>query len=208
MVNSSHFPQILSVRQPQRTRAWVFTRIWLFSKNGWVLGQGQWEWMCGRCVLCKLGTCLYYSAESRSDALCHLFPGCFQPCPQACPDGYVSLDTRAGCRACPGGYSCDPHSGLQTSCSPGQYSPEGEQKCRECPQGYICPEGHNRQVQYSARCPRRANFHSAWTRMARTCQWGGHNPERQSQWIGNAAWGLLLSAVSWICWLLHLTFVK
>ncbi|KYO38996.1 hypothetical protein Y1Q_0022586 [Alligator mississippiensis] len=64
---------------------------------------------------------------------------------QACPDGYVSLDTRAGCRACPGGYSCDPHSGLQTSCSPGQYSPEGEQKCRECPQGYICPEGHNRQ---------------------------------------------------------------
>ncbi|XP_039351980.1 signal peptide, CUB and EGF-like domain-containing protein 2 isoform X1 [Mauremys reevesii] len=64
---------------------------------------------------------------------------------QACPDGYISSETRAGCRLCPDGYLCDPHSGLQKSCNPGQYSPEGELECWECPQGYICPDGRNRQ---------------------------------------------------------------
>lgn len=66
---------------------------------------------------------------------------------QVCPNGYLSLENGAGCRACPDGYSCDPHSGVQRSCSPGQYSPEGELECLECPDNYICPDGRNRQVQ-------------------------------------------------------------
>ncbi|CAM5172040.1 unnamed protein product, partial [Eretmochelys imbricata] len=64
---------------------------------------------------------------------------------QACPDGYISSETRSGCRLCPDGYLCDPHSGFQKSCNPGQYSPEGELECWECPQGYVCPDGRNRQ---------------------------------------------------------------
>ncbi|XP_075765388.1 uncharacterized protein LOC142820450 [Pelodiscus sinensis] len=64
---------------------------------------------------------------------------------QACPDGYMSSETRAGCLLCPDGYSCDQHSGLWKSCNPGQYSPEGELECRVCPQGYVCPDGRNRQ---------------------------------------------------------------
>lgn len=65
---------------------------------------------------------------------------------QVCPRGYLSLESGAGCRACPDGYSCDPRSGVQRSCSPGQYSPEGELECQECPEGYICPDGRSRQV--------------------------------------------------------------
>ncbi|XP_062995580.1 multiple epidermal growth factor-like domains protein 6 [Elgaria multicarinata webbii] len=63
---------------------------------------------------------------------------------QACPDGYISLESRAGCRACPDGYSCDPQRGLQRHCLPGQYSPEGEMECQECPKGYVCPNGQER----------------------------------------------------------------
>lgn len=66
---------------------------------------------------------------------------------QVCPNGYLSLESGAGCRACPDGYSCDPRSGVQRSCNPGQYSPEGELECRECPERYICPDGRSRQVQ-------------------------------------------------------------
>ncbi|KAM7082943.1 uncharacterized protein J5F26_014046 [Ciconia maguari] len=64
---------------------------------------------------------------------------------QVCPNGYLSLGSGAGCRACPDGYSCDPRSGVQRSCSPGQYSPEGELECQECPERYVCPDGRSRQ---------------------------------------------------------------
>ncbi|KAM6431631.1 uncharacterized protein PHA67_001199 [Liasis olivaceus] len=63
---------------------------------------------------------------------------------QACPDGYISLETRAGCRLCPNGFWCDPQRGWQGSCIPGQYSPEGEIDCQECPKGYICPNGQEK----------------------------------------------------------------
>lgn len=66
---------------------------------------------------------------------------------QVCPNGYLSLESGAGCRACPDGYSCDPRSGVLRSCGPGQYSPEGESECQECPERYICPDGQSRQVQ-------------------------------------------------------------
>ncbi|XP_028563977.2 uncharacterized protein LOC114585457 [Podarcis muralis] len=60
---------------------------------------------------------------------------------QACPDGYISLGTRAGCQVCPDGYRCDSQMGLQRKCIPGQYSPAGEMECQECPKGYVCPDG-------------------------------------------------------------------
>ncbi|XP_033028439.1 protein NEL-like [Lacerta agilis] len=66
---------------------------------------------------------------------------------QACPDGYISLDTRAGCQVCPDGYQCDPQMGLQRKCIPGQYSPAGEMECKECPKGYVCPDGQEIQVE-------------------------------------------------------------
>lgn len=65
---------------------------------------------------------------------------------QVCPNGYLSLENGAGCRACPDGYSCDPRSGVQRSCGPGQYSLEGELECQECPERYVCPDGRSRQV--------------------------------------------------------------
>ncbi|KAG6931120.1 hypothetical protein G0U57_002170, partial [Chelydra serpentina] len=78
---------------------------------------------------------------------------------QACLDGYISSETRAGCRLCPDGYLCDPHSGLQKSCNPGQYSPEGELECWECPQGYVCPDGRNRQHCSAGQEPNPSRMH-------------------------------------------------
>ncbi|OPJ68136.1 hypothetical protein AV530_013665 [Patagioenas fasciata monilis] len=78
---------------------------------------------------------------------------------QVCPRGYLSLESGAGCRACPDGYSCDPRSGVQRSCSPGRYSPEGELECQECPEGYICPDGQSRQHCLAGQQPNPSRTH-------------------------------------------------
>ncbi|XP_021231890.1 zonadhesin-like isoform X5 [Numida meleagris] len=78
---------------------------------------------------------------------------------QVCPKGYLSLENGAGCRACPDGYSCDPRSGVQRSCSPGQYSPEGESECLECPENYACPDGRSRQHCLAGQEPNPSHTH-------------------------------------------------
>lgn len=86
---------------------------------------------------------------------------------QVCPKGYLSLESGAGCRACPDGYSCDPRNGVQRSCNPGQYSPGGELECLECPESHVCPDGRSRQVQKQARYFSRSAFlkGGTWTWM-------------------------------------------
>lgn len=89
---------------------------------------------------------------------------------QVCPKGYLSLESGAGCRACPDGYSCDPRNGVQRSCNPGQYSPEGELECLECPESHVCPDGRSRQVQKQARYFSRSAFLTGGTWMWVYCQ--------------------------------------
>ncbi|XP_039940848.1 multiple epidermal growth factor-like domains protein 6 [Hirundo rustica] len=73
---------------------------------------------------CPLGTANELTAQGNLSAC------------QVCPHGSLSLESRAGCRPCPQGYSCDPGTGTQRRCEPGQHSPEGELGCRECPEGH------------------------------------------------------------------------
>ncbi|CAH2320509.1 Hypothetical predicted protein, partial [Pelobates cultripes] len=68
--------------------------------------------------------------------------GDLQDC-QTCPSGSISTDSRADCRPCPIGFSCDPMTGHLDHCKPSQYSLEGELHCSECPDGFVCPDGRH-----------------------------------------------------------------
>ncbi|XP_043937062.1 neurogenic locus notch homolog protein 1-like [Protopterus annectens] len=104
----------------------------------------------GNCLECPAGHyCLGGTAAPRkcpSGTANHLpAKDSLKDC-QGCDDGYISKETRTGCRPCPSGYSCKPVTGLIERCHPGFWSPEGVLNCLHCNEGYICPDGREKKT--------------------------------------------------------------